>query len=126
MKIIYWSFIFLLMFSNAYSQEHVNVFSGLPFVGMANTAPAAYNNSVSSVIAAEGGYAIDMSQAFINSQAGYSMVLDNHTKRIDTYFKGRVSNAYYRDMEEWRRSEKTRLKRLGLWNGETIRDLYRP
>lgn len=106
------------------ASEHVNVFPGMPFVGYANTAPAAYNNSVSSVIAAEGGYAMDMSFANMNNQTAYSMSLDNHSKRINTFFQGRIDNSYYRDMEEWRKQERARLKSMGMYDGDAIRRLY--
>jgi hypothetical protein len=104
--------------------EHVNIFAGMPFDGYTTTAPAAYNNSASSVIAAQGGYAIDMSFANMNNQTAYSMSLDNHLKRINTFFQGRIDNGYYRDMEEWRKKEKTRLKAMGAYDGDAIRRIY--
>jgi hypothetical protein len=33
-------------------------------------------------------------------------------------------NAYYRDMEEWRRQERLRLKRYGLYDRASIEELY--
>jgi hypothetical protein len=125
-KVIVITLYYLVLFSTVDAADHVNVFGGMPFPGYTTTAPAAYNNSEASLIAAQGGYAVDMSQAFVNSQVGYSMALDNHLKKIDTFFIGRVKNGYYRDMEAWRKEEKTRLKRTGQWNGDSIRQLYMP
>lgn len=107
-----------------YGSEHVNPFGALPYIGMPQTASSANGNSQSAIIAANGGYAVDMSLSRINDQTAYSMMLDNHTKKIDTYFNGRSSNAYYRDMEEWRKKEKAYLKRIGLWNRQTIDYIY--
>lgn len=42
------------------------------------------------------------------------------------FFENRRMNGYYRDMEEWRRSERARLKRYGIYDREAIRDLYGP
>ena len=120
--------LFFVCFSNSafaqYGSEHVNPFGGLPYIGMPQTASSANGNSQSAIIAANGGYAVDMSLSRINDQTAYSMMLDNHTKKIDTYFNGRSSNAYYRDMEEWRKKEKAYLKRIGLWNRQTIDYIY--
>ena len=120
--------LFFVYFSNSslaqYGSEHVNPFGAMPFIGMPQTASSANGNSQSAVIAATGGYAVDMSLSRINDQTAYSMMLDNHTKKIDTYFNGRNSNAYYRDMEEWRKKEKAYLKRIGLWNRQTIDYIY--
>ena len=107
-----------------YGSDHVNPFGAMPFIGMPQTASSANGNSQSAVIAATGGYAVDMSLSRINDQTAYSMMLDNHTKKIDTYFNGRSSNAYYRDMEEWRKQERTYLKKIGFWNRETINYIY--
>jgi hypothetical protein len=107
-----------------YGSDHVNPFGAMPFIGMPQTASSANGNSQSAIIAATGGYAVDMSLSRINDQTAYSMMLDNHTKKIDTYFNGRSSNAYYRDMEEWRKKEKAYLKRSGIWNRETINYIY--
>ena len=107
-----------------YGSDHVNPFGAMPFIGMPQTASSANGNSQSAVIAATGGYAVDMSLSRINDQTAYSMMLDNHTKKIDTYFNGRNSNAYYRDMDAWRKQERTYLKKIGLWNRETINYIY--
>ena len=107
-----------------YGSDHVNPFGAMPFIGMPQTASSANGNSQSAVIAATGGYAVDMSLSRINDQTAYSMMLDNHTKKIDTYFNGRSSNAYYIDMEEWRKQERTYLKKIGFWNRETINYIY--
>ena len=119
---------FFVCFSNVssaqYGSDHVNPFGAMPFIGMPQTASSANGNSQSAVIAATGGYAVDMSLSRINDQTAYSMMLDNHTKKIDTYFNGRSSNAYYRDMEEWRKQERTYLKKIGFWNRETINYVY--
>jgi hypothetical protein len=42
------------------------------------------------------------------------------------FFDSRRMNGYNRDMEEWRRSEKARLKRYGIYDREAIRYLYSP
>lgn len=45
---------------------------------------------------------------------------------ISSFFDGRRMNAYNRDMEEWRKSEKAKLKRYGVYDREAIRYLYSP
>lgn len=123
--------VFLLTLINVfclptYAQQgdHINVFSGLPFPGSNTRVQSPYNNSQASLVHAEGGYAIDMTIAGINTQTIQSMAMDNHLKRIDTFFKGRENNMYYRDMEEWRKKERIRLKGLGIYDGDAIRKLY--
>lgn len=47
---------------------------------------------------------------------------------VNTYtlFETRRMNAYYKELEAWRREEKARLKKEGLWGREAIEDLYSP
>jgi len=40
------------------------------------------------------------------------------------FFEMRRYNGYYRDMEEWRRSEKVKLKREGRYDREAIEYIY--
>jgi|694.fasta_scaffold65861_7 hypothetical protein len=43
-----------------------------------------------------------------------------------TVFETRRMNSYYKELEVWRREEKARLKKEGLWGREAIEDLYSP
>jgi hypothetical protein len=45
---------------------------------------------------------------------------------VSSFFDVRRINAYNRDMEEWRKSEKAKLKRYGVYDREAIRYLYSP
>lgn len=114
----------IVLCSSINAADHVNVFGGMPFPGYTTTAPAAYNNSQASLISAQGGYAIDITIAGMNMQNIESKAMDNHLKRIDTFFQGRSNNRFYRDMEEWRQAERIRLKALGQYDGDAIRKLY--
>lgn len=104
--------------------DHTNPFQGMQFPGSTVIVQSPYNNSEASLVHAQGGYAIDMTIAGMNSQKIESMAMDNHLKRIDTFFQGRINNMYYRDMEDWRRKERGRLKSLGQYDGDAIRKLY--
>lgn len=65
--------------------------------------------------------------AFVRSYISNNQNLMNpRLNHIYTYFEGRRMNGYYRDMEEWRRQERLRLKKYGLYDREAIEDLYRP
>lgn len=44
---------------------------------------------------------------------------------IYTTFEARRMNGYYRDLEEWRKKEKSILKREGLYDREAIENIYR-
>jgi hypothetical protein len=47
-------------------------------------------------------------------------------KQTIPYFEMRRLNSYYRDMEEWRRQERMRLKRIGAYDRVSIEQLYAP
>jgi|APCry1669189034_1035192.scaffolds.fasta_scaffold64464_2 hypothetical protein len=68
------------------------------------------------------------SYASVNS-SGYNPNNQAHTNNpkltyIYTHFEARRLNGYYRDLETWRKSEKSRLKREGILDREAIEYLY--
>lgn len=67
------------------------------------------------------GYSTDA-----GASQGVSQSSNNPISSTSNFFDKRRMNGYYRDMEEWRRSERVRLKRYGIYDGDAIRDLYRP
>lgn len=103
---------------------HQHLFGLMPYVGYSSTSAQGASNGSAAIISAEGGYLIDASQANINNQQAYGLQLDNHLKKVDTFFEARQSNAFYRDLEDWQKRERVRLKKVGAFDREAIRSLY--
>lgn len=76
-------------------------------------------------INAYGNYVVNQSIANINNQTAYAMSLNNQVLRTQTFFQKRQINRYYRDLEEYQRQERIRLKASGLYTDEDIARLYR-
>lgn len=72
-----------------------------------------------SVIDSMGNYTLKQSMANINNQVAYEYYLKNSELRVETHFQKKQINGFYRTLEEWQRSEKTRLKRS---NGSLTRE----
>jgi catabolite regulation protein CreA len=96
----------------------------MPYVGYSSTLNQGSANGRAAVISAEGGYMVDASQANINNQQAYSMQLDNHLKKVDTFFEARQSNCFYRDLEQWQKKQRTEFKKYGIYDREAIRYIY--
>lgn len=62
------------------------------------------------------GYNVNNPAHFFNPRLSY----------IYTHFEGRRLNGYYRDLESWRKAERARLKKEGLWGRDSIEQLYAP
>lgn len=78
------------------------------------------------MIQAQGQYLINQSQSNIYNQTAYSMQLENKLLRVQTFFEMRQMNRFYRDLEEWQKQERTRLKRYGFYDREAIEAIYAP
>lgn len=96
----------------------------MPYVGYSSTANQGSSNGQAAVISAEGGFMVDASQANINNQQAYSMQLDNHLKRVNTFFEGRQTNSFYRDLEAWQKKQRAEFKKYGMYDREAIRYIY--
>lgn len=76
-------------------------------------------------INAYGNYVVNQSIANINNETAYSMSLNNQILRTQTFFQKRQINRYYRDLEEYQKQERIRLKAYGLYDDEAIARLYK-
>lgn len=118
----------ILLLLNSYSEAadtgHQNIFGLMPYIGYSSTVSQGTYNGNAAMINAEGSYLVDSSQANINNQQAYSLQLDNHLKKVDTFFEARQSNSFYRDLEDWQKRERIRLKKIGAFDREAIRSLY--
>jgi len=124
-------FIFLILFSSsAYPQYPANSNNQVNFAN-----PFGYNSSYNipmnttrlgdaAVIAANGSFLLDSSEANINNQIATSMYYDNRIKRTVTFFENRQYNSYYRDLEDWQRDTRRHLKAKGLYDREAIEYIY--
>lgn len=104
-----------------------NIGMGLQGILQNNYASSAQQGAMygqAATINAQGNYLLNQSMANINNEMAYSMSLHNQTLRARTFFEKRQINGYYRDMEAWQREERSRLKRSGLYDKESIEYLY--
>lgn len=138
MKIIYTVIIFLL-FSNLsngqypygyYNQNNSmnNIGMGLQGILSNNYASSAQQGSMygqAAEINAYGNYVVNQSIANINNQTAYSMSLNNQVLRARTFFEKRQMNRYYRDLEDYQRKERVRLKASGVYDIDAIESMYR-
>lgn len=122
--LIIFSFMLSMPVLSAQDTGHQHLFGLMPYVGYSSTNAQGTANGNAAMISAEGGYLIDASQANINNQQAYSLQLDNHLKKVDTFFEARQSNSFYRDLEDWQKRERVRLKKVGAFDREAIRSLY--
>jgi hypothetical protein len=65
----------------------------------ASTVGESWARGRAAIIRSAGEYNLDTSKANINNQEAYSMALDNHLKKIDTYYAGRDKSRQYRAAE---------------------------
>jgi hypothetical protein len=63
-------------------------------------------------------------QSYNNTNSDDQTITIKSRRQTIPYFEMRRLNAYYRDMEEWRRQERLRLKRYGLYDRASIEELY--
>lgn len=60
-----------------------------------------------------------------SSMNNNNYIFDNpRSGHIYTFFEARRMNAYYRDLEEWRKKQKAILKKQGLYDKEAIEYIY--
>lgn len=78
---------------------------------------AAINNSY-------GNQILNTSEASINFETANSMHMDNSLKGVHIYFQRRQANSYYRELEQLQKEEIKYLKRSGMYNIQTLREVY--
>ena len=90
--IIFFGILLSTKILQAQDSGHQHLFGLMPYVGYSSTNAQGTSNGNAAVISAEGGYLVDVSQANINNQQAYSLQLDNHLKKVDTFFEARQSS----------------------------------
>lgn len=107
------------------SMQNIGVgLQGILYGNYASNASQGNMYGEAAVMNAYGNYLVSRSTANINNEMAYSMYLNNQRLRTTTYFEKRQINGYYRDIEEWQKEERSRLKRSGLYDKEAIEYIY--
>ncbi len=96
-----------------FGRDHTDIFAGNSTAYRDVTAGGSYQNGAANMIRAQGQNAADMSLANMNNQFALSLGLDNSLKYVETYFKKRQTNMYYRDLEDWQKRFKAQMKKYG-------------
>lgn len=130
----FWHILLVIIFcqhTNLYAQYgYQNGGQSSPMYGMfgygVGSVPSSMMLGDAAVIQAQGQYLLNESQSNIYNQMAYSMQLENKILRTQTFFEMRQMNRFYRDLEDWQRQERTRLKRYGLYDREAIESIYAP
>jgi hypothetical protein len=113
---------YICLTSACFAQNNQPVYGLFGYEGQ--TAPSTMMLGDAAIINAESNLVLNQSQANINNQTAYSMMMHNNILRVQTFFETRQMNRFYRDLEEWQKQERSMLKRSGLYDREAIEYIY--
>lgn len=71
-------------------------------------------------------HASSMTIGSSRSNSPYANIYHPKLHNIYGFFEGRRMNMYHTDLEEWRRKERARLKREGIYDRQAIEEIYAP
>ena len=112
------------LFAQFSNGGHVDIFANND-IGYRNSTVAGSDlNGQANLVRSQGQIALDFSMSNINNQFALSLGLDNSLKSVETYFKRRQTNMYYRDLEAWQKRMKANLKKYGNLSREDIEYIY--
>lgn len=127
-KIILLIFCFCVLQNKLFAQfsngGHVDIFANNDIAYRSATVAGSDQNGQANLVRSQGQIALDFSMANINNQFAFSLGLDNNLKYVETYFKKRQINRYYKDLEDWQSRYRAYLKKHGGLTREDIEYIY--